>query len=122
MKNIVQLFVLGFVLMSCVREKGDAPLARGKGFGYEWNSGNQSAILRVSVQNFFTRDSVVALDGNGRHFELCVGPVRDAYMIVPKGNYRVTAWTFGNSVGTMRFDVQKDDRNGARGVIVKIHP
>jgi hypothetical protein len=91
-------------------------------FGYDWTSANPKDVLRVSVQNSFTRDSFVALDGAGKHYELTVGPIKDAFMIVPKGNYEFSAWSFGKSVGNTKYDVAQDDRNGIKGVLVKIRP
>jgi hypothetical protein len=121
MRVIVTLIIL-LLASGCSFEKGDKPLARGKGFGYDWTSANPKDVLRVSVQNSFTRDSFVALDGAGKHYELTVGPIKDAFMIVPKGNYEFSAWSFGKSVGNTKYDVGQDDRNGIKGVLVKIRP
>ena len=120
MKRITLLFIAFFILTGCSVEKGDKPLARGKGFGYEWTCPNPKEVLRVSVQNSFTRDSFLVIEGEDRHYELKVGPIRDGFIVVPKGSYKYSAWSFGDSVGNTRYKVTQDDRNGISGVLVRI--
>ena len=122
MRRSFSLLFVGLILAGCAREKGAPPLIRGPGFGYDWNGAASKEVLRVSVQNSFTRDVFVALDGEGRHYELKVGPVRDGFMIVPRGNYKYSAWSFGDSLGEIKHEVLQNDRDGISGVLVRIRP
>ena len=122
MQKILIPIVLSFLLAGCSREKGDKPIARGEGAGYTWSSDVAKDTLRVSAQNSFSQTSYVALDGSGTHYELEIGPVRDAFMIVPAGEYEFSAWTYGRSVGETKFTVTKDDRGISKGFLVQIRP
>ena len=122
MHKIIVLLFACVLLASCAQEKGNKPIARGKGFGYDWKSDNPQGVFRVSVQNSFTRDAVVGLDGNGAHYELTVSPIGEGFMVVPKGDYKYSAWSFGRSVGETKIAMQNDERNGISGVMVKIRP
>ena len=45
-------------------------------------------LMRISVENYFTRDVVVHADAPGLHYELTVGPVRQRYMVIPRRTMR----------------------------------
>lgn len=119
---ILAIVMLVAVVAGCDQEKGDKPVARGEGFGYDWSAPNRGDLLRVAVQNSFTQTSSAALDGEGHHYELEVGPVREAFMVVPKGTYHYSAWTYGDTVGNTKYEVVKDDRDGFEGILFKIRP
>ena len=121
MKNMVILILLTLTLAGC-SDKGDKPLARGKGFGYEWSSPSPKTVLRVSVQNSFTRDAVIAVDGEGKHYEISVGPIRDAFIVIPRGVYEYSGWSYGKSLGNTRLRIAQEERNGISGVLIQIRP
>lgn len=118
----LNVLVACLFLAGCSREQGDRPLLRGHGYGYDWTSEKPESVFRVSVQNSFTRDVYVALDGGGTHYELCVGPITEGYMIVPKKDYKYSAWPSGGEVGGTKFEVIGHDVKGAKGVLIRIRP
>jgi hypothetical protein len=63
---------------------------------------------------------VVQVDGDGKHYELTVGPVRKRFMIVPEAEYTVKAFTQEKSAGMNFLHVDKIQENGAKGLHVKI--
>ena len=121
MKTLLGMLCLGLALAGC-GENGDKPLARGSGLGYDWTTTNPKAVLRVSVQNSFTRDAVIAVDGEGRHYEVSVGPVRDAFMVIPRGTYAYSGWSYGKSLGLTKLQVIEEERHGIAGVLLRIRP
>ena len=114
---LLALLVAGF-LAGC-GERGAKAIAYGDGLGQEWTpaAGGQ---MRIAVENYFTRDVVVQADAPGLHYELTVGPIRKRYMIVPEAEYKITAYTEERSTGLNFLYVTPDDRNGAKGLWVKI--
>ena len=115
------LVLLSLLLVGCW-EKGDKPLARGKGFGYEWTPVTPKTVQRVSVQNSFTRDAVVTVDGEGKHYEISVGPIREAYIVIPRGDYDYAGWSYGKSLGNTQLRVTEQERDGMRSMLVQIRP
>jgi hypothetical protein len=78
--------------------------------------------MRITAENSFTRDVVVMADAPGAHYELTVGPIRERYMIVPEATYDIQAMTREKNTGNVKLYVSPDDRNGAKGLRVKIRP
>lgn len=101
-------------------EHGAKAIAYGDDLGLEWSAPAGSKQMRISVENYFTRDVVVEADAPGLHYELTVGPIRKRYMIVPEAEYKITAYTEERSAGINKLYVIPDDRNGAKGLRVKI--
>jgi hypothetical protein len=102
------------------RERGDQAIAYGDDLGQEWTPPAGAKQMRISVENYFTRDVVINADAPGVHYELTVGPIRKRHMIVPAADYKITAFTQERSTGMNYLYVTKDDRNGARALLVKI--
>ncbi len=103
-------------------EKGDKAIAYGKGLGQEWSAPAGAKQMRISAENFFTRDVVISADSAAAHYEMTVGPIRRRYMIVPEGSYEIQAFSVADAVGHVRLRVDPDDRNGAKGLWVQIRP
>lgn len=114
------LLVIPLLLLSGCGERGDKAIAYGKDLGQDW--AGAPGQMRISGQNFFTRDVVIYADDPGARYELTVGPIRERYMIVPEAKYEITAFTPEKSTGVMQLYADKDDRNGAKGLWVKIRP
>jgi len=108
------------LLLAGCGERGDKAIAYGKGLGQEWTGA--PGQMRISAQNFFTRDVVIHADAPDAHYELTVGPIRERHMIVPEAKYEIQAFTKEKSTGMMKLYIDPDDRNGAKGLWVKIRP
>ena len=121
MKRPVLILWLSLLLLAGCGERGDKAIAYGPELGQEWAPAGPKQ-MRISVENYFTRDIVVQADAPGRHYELTVGPIRQRHMIVPEAKYEITAYTREKSTGTTQLWVDVDDRNGAKGLWVKIRP
>ena len=122
------LFLAALLLAPCsllflagCGERGDKAIAYGKELGQEWVPTGPKQ-MRISAENYFTRDVVVQADAPGLHYELTVGPIRQRYVIVPEAKYEITAYTREKSTGSVKLWVNPDDRNGAKGLWVKIRP
>ena len=109
------------LLLTGCGERGDKAIAYGKGTGDDWKP-TAPKQMRIAVENSFTRDVVLAADAPGAHYELTVGPIRERYMIVPEAEYEIRAWTQEKSTGNVKLYESPDDRNGAKGLRVKIRP
>ena len=121
MKRRALVFLGSLLLLAGCGERGDKAIAYGPELGQEWVPTGPKQ-MRISVENYFTRDIVVQADAPGLHYELTVGPIRKRYMIVPEAKYEITAYTREKSTGTTQLWVNADDRNGAKGLWVKIRP
>lgn len=119
MSRLIPLVALLALLAGC-GEQGDKAVADGDGLGQDWRPPPGAKQMRISVENYFTRDVVVLADAPGLHYELTVGPIRKRYVIVPDADYKVTAYTEERSTGNNFLYVDRDDRNGARALLVKI--
>ena len=120
MFEIITLWVdIGF-LTGC-GERGDKAVANGDGLGQEWAPAKPH-LLRISAENYFTRDVVVRADAPGLHYELTIGPIRQRFMVVPDEKYEITAYAAGDTAGNVKLFVDRDDRNGGKGLWVKIRP
>ena len=111
---------LSLLLAGCA-EKGDKAIAYGDGLGQEWQPTGPKQ-LRLSAENFFTRDVVVIAEAPGLHYELTIGPIRQRHMIIPAEKYEITAYADGDTAGNVKLHVDPDDRNGGKGLWVKIRP
>jgi len=122
MRRLAPLFLLLLIAAFCAGcgERGDKAIAYGDGLGQEWTPPAAGQQMRISVENYFTRDVVVLANAPGLHYELTVGPIRKRYMIVPEAEYKITAYTEERSTGLNFLYVNPDDRNGAKGLWVKI--
>ena len=120
MRWIPLALALAFLALAACGERGDKAIASGDGLGQDWRPPAGAAQMRISVENFFTRDVVVLADAGPAHYELTVGPIRQRYMIVPAADYKIRAYTEERSTGMNFLYVNPDDRNGARGLLVKI--
>jgi len=109
---------LSLLLAGC-GERGDKAIAYGDGLGQEWTPAAPKQ-MRIAIENYFTRDVTVTADAPGAHYEMTVGPIRKRYMIVPEADYKLEAYTEERSTGIMKLYEQPDNRNGARGVWLKI--
>ena len=109
------------LMLTACGEHGDKAIAYGSELGQDWQPTGPGQ-MRISVENYFTRDAVVNADAPGAHYELTVGPVRRRYMIIPEAKYQITAYTEERSTGMTKLWVNSDDRNGAKGLWVKIRP
>ena len=78
--------------------------------------------MRITGENLFTRDVVISAAAPGKYYELTIGPIRERYMIVPAATYEIQAWTQERNTGAVKLYVGDDDRNGAKGLRVKIRP
>jgi hypothetical protein len=114
------LLLLSVLLLAGCGERGDKAIAYGQELGQDW--AGAPGQMRISVQNFFTRDAVICADTPNAHYELTVGPIRERYMIVPEAKYEITAYTNEKSTGTTQLHVDPDDRGAAKGLWVKIRP
>jgi len=112
--------VAAAVALAGCGESGDRAIAYGDGLGQDWRPPAGGKQMRVSVENYFTRDVVVVAEAPGRRFELTVGPIRKRYMIIPEDQYQISAFTEERSTGLNYLYVSPDDRNGAKGLWVKI--
>ena len=122
MKYLSRLLALGaLLLLAGCSERGDKAIAYGDELGREWKP-SAPKQMRISVENYFTRDVVVTAAAPGLHYELTVGPVRRRYMIVPAEKYEITAVADGDTAGNVHLHVDPDDLNGARNLWVKIRP
>lgn len=100
-------------------EKGDKAIAYADGLGQEWKPAAPGQ-MRIACENYFTRDVVIHADAPGAHYEMTVGPIRKRYMIVPEAKYEIKALTEEKSTGMNYLYVNPDDRNGAKGLHIKI--
>ncbi|HVU17039.1 MAG TPA: hypothetical protein VHD32_08935 [Candidatus Didemnitutus sp.] len=117
----VALVLVAFLATSC-GERGDKAISYGDELGQDWRPPAGAAQMRISVENYFTRDVVVQADAGSAHYELTVGPIRKRYMIVPTANYEINATTEERSTGTTLLHVRPDDRDGAHALLVSIRP
>lgn len=117
----VALTALVLLFAGC-GERGDKAIAYGDELGQDWRPPAGASQMRISVENYFTRDVVVQADAGTSHYELTVGPIRKRYMIVPIGSYQISAFTEGRSTGNTMLRERPDDRDGARGLLVSIRP
>lgn len=108
------------MLLAGCGERGDKAIAYGKELGQEWTGA--PGQMRISAENYLTRDAAVHADASGAHYEMTVGPIRKRHMIVPEAKYEISAYTKEKSTGLMKLYADKDDRNGAKGLWVKIRP
>jgi hypothetical protein len=124
MRRLLQLSAaaLAVALLAACGERGDKAIAYGDGLGQEWVPAGEAPLLRISVQNSFTRDVIVRADAPGSHYELTVGPIRERYMIVPLGKYDISAVTKERDTGNTKLWVNPDDRGKAKGLLVKVRP
>lgn len=113
--------LVSLLLLAGCAERGDKAIAYGDGLGQEWTPAGPKQ-MRISAENYFTRDVIVHADAPGAHYELTVGPIRKRYMIVPAANYQIQAYTLGKSTGGVQLYVGADNRNGANGLMVRIRP
>jgi hypothetical protein len=120
MKSVLLLCAAVLLLTGCA-ERGDKAIAYGKGTGDDWKPA-ASGQMRIAVENSFTRDVVLSATAPGKYYELTVGPIRERYMIVPEAAYEIQAWTQEKKTGNVKLYVTGDDRNGAKGLRVKIRP
>jgi len=111
---------LSLLLAGCA-EQGDKAIAYGDGLGQDWKP-TAPKQMRIAGENYFTRDVVIQADAPGLHYELTVGPIRKRHMIVPEAKYEIKAYTEERSTGLMKLYTQGDDRNGAKGIWVRIRP
>jgi hypothetical protein len=119
--SLILFAALAAALFSGCAEKGDKAIAYGDGLGQDWKPA-AAGQMRIACENYFTRDVVVQADAPGVHYEMTVGPIRKRYMIVPEAKYEIKAFTEERSTGLMHLYVNADDRNGAKGLHVKIRP
>ena len=110
-----------FLFTGC-GENGDKAIAYGDGLGQEWAPPAGAKQMRISADNSFTRRIVVVAEAPGVHYEMTVRPIRERYMIIPEGNYTITAFTEQRSTGMTKLWVNPDNRNGGKGLLVKIRP
>ena len=115
------LLCSALLLLTGCGERGDKAIAYGKGTGDDWKPAAPGQ-MRIAVENSFTRDVVLSATAPGKYYELTVGPIRERYMIVPEETYAIQAWTPQEQTGNVKLYVTADDRNGARGLRVKIRP
>ena len=113
--------VVAAVFFSGCAEKGDKAIAYADGLGEDWTPAAPKQ-MRIACENYFTRDVVVQADAPGVHYEMTVGPIRKRYMIVPEAKYEIKAYTEERSTGLMHLYVNANDKNGAKGLHVKIRP
>ena len=101
------------------------PIARESGLGEGWSyQGSASSVWIVAVQNSFTRDVTVDIRSSSAAYQLIVGPVRDRFIVIPKGDYDIKVSTLGRSsvARYIHFYEQKTLRNGIAGVLLKVRP
>ncbi len=121
MRPLSLALVLATLFLAGCAERGDKAIAYGDDLGQDWKP-TAPKQMRIAVENYFTRDVVVQADAPGFHYELTVGPIRRRHMIVPEAGYRIEAYAAGDTAGNVQLFVDKDDRNGAKGLWVKIRP
>ena len=112
-------------VMGCSRESGLRPVTRGSGLGEEWTfQGDPSSVMRVSVQNSFTRDVYVDLSASGATYQLIVGPIRERFMVIPKKDYDIKVRTNGPSSDPDYIHYYRSDtlKNGISGIFLRIRP
>jgi hypothetical protein len=112
---------LAAVFFTACAEKGDKAIAYEDGLGEDWKPAAPGQ-MRIACENYFTRDVIVQADAPGAHYEMTVGPVRKRHVIVPEAKYEIKAYTEERSTGMMHLYVEANDRNGAKGLLVKIRP
>lgn len=114
--------LLAFALAGC-GEKGDKAILYADGLGRDWKAPAGEAQLRVAVQNSFTSNATVMADGEGRHYEMKVGPIRDRYMIIPAGQYEFSAYAVGRTVGETKLKITPEDTSAtSKGFLLQIRP
>ena len=118
--KIWALLIVASLFAGC-SERGDKAVAYGDGLGQEWAPAKPH-LLRISAENYFTRDVVVHADAPGLHYELTIGPIRKRFMVVPDEKYEITAFADGDTAGNVKLSVDRDDRNGGKGLWVKVRP
>ena len=112
-------------LAGCTRESGLHPIARESGLGEGWTyQGDATSVLLVAVQNSFTRDVTVDLRTSSAEYQLIEGPVRERFIVIPKGDYDIKVSTLGPSsvAGYIHFYQEKTLRNGLAGLLLKVRP
>ena len=123
MTSVLKICVWVFVvsLLTACGERGDKAVAYGDGLGQEWAPAKPHT-MRISAENYFTRDVVIHADAPGLHYELTIGPIRQRFMVVPDEKYEITAYAAGDTAGNVTLHVDRDDRNGGKGLWIKIRP
>ncbi|HUJ45136.1 MAG TPA: hypothetical protein VLW52_16195 [Opitutaceae bacterium] len=124
MRNLL-MAVFIWLLSACSREMGDAPVTRGDGLGETWvDAGQRPNLVMYAVRNSYTRDILFALESSGAHYELVVGPVRERFMVVPKGDYQIRIATSGSSAveDYIHYYPEPCARHGVQGILIKVRP